>query len=73
MRTICAAPVAYQGFIRRLSACNIIVEIEYSCICRKSLYVWNIETTELQKMLDAHFGRIISLEPLTIGNWNSVS
>jgi len=42
-------------------------------MCRKSLYVWSIETTELQKMLDAHFGRIISLEPLTIGNWNSVS
>jgi NACHT domain- and WD repeat-containing protein len=24
-------------------------------------------------MLDAHFGRIMALEPLTIGNWNSVS
>ncbi|CAB0008443.1 unnamed protein product, partial [Nesidiocoris tenuis] len=39
---------------------------------RKNLYVWNIATTELVKVLDAHFGRIISLEPLTIGNWNSV-
>jgi WD40 repeat protein len=32
-----------------------------------------METSELLKVLDAHFGRIISLEPLTIGNWNSVS
>ncbi|XP_073979529.1 NACHT and WD repeat domain-containing protein 2 isoform X2 [Rhodnius prolixus] len=39
---------------------------------RKNLYVWNMETCELVKVLDAHFGRIISLEPLTVGNWNSV-
>ncbi|XP_046986255.1 NACHT and WD repeat domain-containing protein 2 [Schistocerca americana] len=39
---------------------------------RKNLYVWNLETCALLKVLDAHFGRIISLEPLTIGNWNSV-
>lgn len=39
---------------------------------RKNLYVWSLETKNLVKTLDAHFGRIISLEPLTIGNWNSV-
>ncbi|KAL7293010.1 hypothetical protein TKK_0013456 [Trichogramma kaykai] len=39
---------------------------------RKNLYVWNLETTELVKVLDAHFARIIQLEALTIGNWNSV-
>ncbi|CAH1405153.1 unnamed protein product [Nezara viridula] len=39
---------------------------------RKNLYVWDLQTCELVKILDAHFGRIISLEPLTIGNWNSV-
>lgn len=39
---------------------------------RKMLYVWNMETEILIKVLDAHFGRIISLLPLTIGNWNSV-
>ncbi|KAJ8982590.1 hypothetical protein NQ317_005062 [Molorchus minor] len=39
---------------------------------RKNLYVWNIETRKLVKVLDAHFGRIIQLEPLTIGNWNSM-
>ncbi|XP_043470617.1 NACHT and WD repeat domain-containing protein 2 [Leptopilina heterotoma] len=39
---------------------------------RKNLYVWSLETTELVKILDAHFARIIQLEALTIGNWNSV-
>lgn len=39
---------------------------------RKNLYVWSLETRVLVKTLDAHFGRIISLEPLTIGSWNSV-
>lgn len=39
---------------------------------RKNLYVWSLETCELVKILDAHFARIIQLEALTIGNWNSV-
>ncbi|XP_046423821.1 NACHT and WD repeat domain-containing protein 2 [Neodiprion fabricii] len=39
---------------------------------RKNLYVWSLETSALVKVLDAHFARIIQLEPLTIGNWNSV-
>ncbi|XP_011338040.1 NACHT and WD repeat domain-containing protein 2 isoform X2 [Ooceraea biroi] len=39
---------------------------------RKNLYVWSLETTDLVKVLDAHFARIIQLEALTIGNWNSV-
>jgi NACHT domain- and WD repeat-containing protein len=39
---------------------------------RKSLYVWCMKTRQLMKVLDAHFGRIIQLESLTIGNWNSV-
>lgn len=39
---------------------------------RKNLYVWSTETLKLVKILDAHFGRIIQLEQLTIGNWNSV-
>nr|CAD7425562.1 unnamed protein product [Timema monikensis] len=37
----------------------------------KNLYVWSMANGALVKVLDAHFGRIISLEPLTIGNWNS--
>lgn len=39
---------------------------------RKNLYVWSIQTQQLMKVLDAHFGRIIQLEALTVGNWNSV-
>lgn len=39
---------------------------------RKNLYVWCLETAQMMKVLDAHFGRIIQLEALTIGNWNSV-
>ncbi|XP_055384364.1 NACHT and WD repeat domain-containing protein 2 isoform X2 [Condylostylus longicornis] len=39
---------------------------------RKNLYVWDLRTKMLAKILDAHFGRIIQLEALTIGNWNSV-
>ncbi|KAG7296838.1 hypothetical protein JYU34_019694 [Plutella xylostella] len=39
---------------------------------RKSLYVWSLENTQLIKVLDAHFGRIVQLEPLTVGSWNNV-
>lgn len=39
---------------------------------RKNLYVWCLEARQLLKVLDAHFGRIIQLEALTIGNWNCV-
>lgn len=39
---------------------------------RKNLYVWSTQTSKLVKILDAHFGRIIQLEPLTVGNWNSI-
>lgn len=38
---------------------------------RKSLYVWSLESKLLMKVLDAHFGRIIQLEALVVGNWNS--
>lgn len=32
--------------------------------------MWSLELRQLVKILDAHFGRIIQLEALTIGNWN---
>lgn len=40
---------------------------------RRNLYIWSFKNGELVKVLDAHFGRIISLEALTVGHWNSVS
>ncbi|XP_050688331.1 NACHT and WD repeat domain-containing protein 2-like [Eriocheir sinensis] len=39
---------------------------------RKNLYVWELETQELLKVLDAHFGRIIDMVALVVGSWNSV-
>ncbi|KAK3849709.1 hypothetical protein Pcinc_043548 [Petrolisthes cinctipes] len=39
---------------------------------RKNLYVWELESQELLKVLDAHFGRIIDLVALVVGSWNSV-
>ncbi|XP_069948531.1 NACHT and WD repeat domain-containing protein 2 [Cherax quadricarinatus] len=39
---------------------------------RKSLYVWELKTQELLKVLDAHFGRIIDMVALVVGSWNSV-
>eukprot|EP00095_Tigriopus_kingsejongensis_P001882 maker-scaffold70_size417918-snap-gene-3.18 protein:Tk01882 transcript:maker-scaffold70_size417918-snap-gene-3.18-mRNA-1 annotation:"leucine-rich repeat and wd repeat-containing protein kiaa1239-like" len=39
---------------------------------RKELYIWSMATGQLVKCLDAHFARIIDIQPLTIGSWNSV-
>ncbi|KAK4290424.1 hypothetical protein Pmani_036667 [Petrolisthes manimaculis] len=39
---------------------------------RKNLYVWELESQELLKVLDAHFGRIIDMVALVVGSWNSV-
>jgi WD40 repeat protein len=39
---------------------------------RKELYIWSMENGSLVKCLDAHFARIIDIQPLTVGSWNSV-
>ena len=39
---------------------------------RKVLYIWDVKTADLVKYLDAHFARIIDVQPLTVGNWNTV-
>lgn len=39
---------------------------------RKELYIWEVSRGNLVKVLDAHFARIIDIQPLTIGNWNTV-
>lgn len=49
-----------------------IYEFKSSFFFRKNLYVWSLETSDWVKILDAHFARIIQLEALTVGNWNSV-
>jgi len=39
---------------------------------RKELYIWTMKDNMLVKCLDAHFARIIDIQPLTVGSWNSV-
>ena len=39
---------------------------------RKVLYIWDVKTAQLVQSLDAHFARIIDVQPLTVGNWNTV-
>ena len=39
---------------------------------RKELYIWTMSDGVLVKCLDAHFARIIDIQPLTVGSWNSV-
>ena len=39
---------------------------------RKELYIWSMDNGDLVKCLDAHFARIIDIQPLTVGSWNSV-
>ena len=39
---------------------------------RKELYIWRVETEQLVKCLDAHFARIVEIQPLTVMGWNAV-
>ena len=39
---------------------------------RKALYIWDVKSAELVKSLEAHFARIVDVQPLTVGNWNQV-
>ena len=39
---------------------------------RQILYIWSVKYGSLVKCLDAHFGRIIDVQPLVCGTWNCV-
>ena len=39
---------------------------------RKELYIWSARHGQLVKCLDAHFARIIDIQPLIVGSWNCV-
>jgi hypothetical protein len=39
---------------------------------RKVLYIWSVKYGSLVKSLDAHFARIIDVQPLVCGAWNCV-
>ncbi|ALC45346.1 CG10185 [Drosophila busckii] len=69
-------PHGVRNITTRIMQSNSIMvssKLDYAVAgVRKNLYVWCLQTGQLAKVLDAHFGRIIQLEPLTIGNWNNL-
>lgn len=71
-----ALPHGVRNITTKIMQSNSIMtssKLDYAVAgVRKNLYVWCLHTLQLVKVLDAHFGRIIQLEALTIGNWNNV-
>ncbi|KAI8121835.1 NACHT and WD repeat domain-containing protein 2 [Lucilia cuprina] len=71
-----ALPHGVRNITTKIMESNSIMtssKLDYAVAgVRKNLYVWCLHTLQLVKVLDAHFGRIIQLEALTIGNWNNV-
>lgn len=71
-----ALPHGVRNITTKIMESNSIMtssKLDYAVAgVRKNLYVWCLQTLQLVKVLDAHFGRIIQLEALTIGNWNNV-
>lgn len=71
-----ALPHGVRNITTKIMESNSIMtssKLDYAVAgVRKNLYVWCLRTLQLVKVLDAHFGRIIQLEALTIGNWNNV-
>ncbi|KAH8361900.1 hypothetical protein KR200_007131 [Drosophila serrata] len=69
-------PHGVRNITTRIMQSNSIMvssKLDYAVAgVRKNLYVWCLNSGQLAKVLDAHFGRIIQLEPLTIGNWNNL-
>ena len=59
--------------MNKSNECVLSARNEYAIAgIRKELYIWSVRSAELVKCLDAHFARIIDIQPLTIGSWNSV-
>lgn len=71
-----ALPHGVRNITTKLMESNSIMissKLDYAVAgVRKNLYIWCLHSRQLVKVLDAHFGRIIQLEALTIGNWNNV-
>lgn len=69
-----ALPHGVRNISTKIMQSNSIMissKIDYAVAgVRKNLYVWSLESKLLLKVLDAHFGRIMQLESLTVGNWN---
>ena len=71
-----ALPHGVRNITTKIMQSNSIMtssKLDYAVAgVRKNLYIWCLQSLQLVKVLDAHFGRIIQLEALTIGNWNNV-
>ncbi|XP_065084724.1 NACHT and WD repeat domain-containing protein 2 [Ochlerotatus camptorhynchus] len=71
-----ALPHGVRNISTKMTQSNSVMissKVDYAVAgVRKNLYVWCVKTKQLMKVLDAHFGRIMQLEALTIGTWNSV-
>ncbi|KFB37533.1 AGAP011163-PA-like protein [Anopheles sinensis] len=71
-----ALPHGVRNISTKMTQSNSVMissKVDYAVAgVRKNLYVWSVTSRALLKVLDAHFGRIIQLEALTIGAWNSV-
>ena len=59
--------------INKSSSCVLSAKNQYGIAgIRKDLYIWDVKTGNLVKTLAAHFGRILDVQPLSLGRMNTV-
>merc|ERR1712226_1667176 len=59
--------------MNKSNSCVLSKENKYAVAgIRKELYIWSVKDGLLVKCLDAHFARIIDIQPLIVGTWNCV-
>ena len=59
--------------MNKSNSCVLSVANRYAVAgIRKELYIWSVKDGLLVKCLDAHFARIIDIQPLIVGTWNCV-
>ena len=65
--------VANPNTINKSNNCVLSAGNKYGIAgIRKNLYIWDVETGDLVKTLDAHFARILDVQPLSLGSLNAV-
>ena len=76
MRATFALPHGIRNVSKKMNKsnnCVLSARNEYAIAgIRKHLYIWDVKSADLVKSLDAHFARIIDVQPLVIGPWNTV-
>ena len=59
--------------MNKSSSCVLSANNQYGIAgIRKDLYIWDVKSGELVKTLAAHFGRILDVQPLSLGRMNTV-